>query len=343
MTPRSNSAEKDEIEARAARWVARRDAGLSQAEQRDLQNWIDSDARHRTALEFFDSAWSALARPARIGAGDDLARELSAIARRRRQRRLGALGAVCVCLVLFGLMRGGRPMAEVPASRPTVLVVHPARQTLPDNSQVELKGNATIVVEYTPSLRRVVLTQGEAYFSVQKDPARPFVVAAAGVEVRAVGTAFSVQMRPNAVEVLVTNGRVAVAKSADSMSFTVAAPAAPAATVDAGSRAVVDIAPHVTLPEVTAVPAMELDKLLAWRSTRLEFTKTPLAEAVELINRHAAPTAPRLRTADASVAAMRVTGVFRADNIDGFVLLLEGAFGVKAERSAALISLRKAD
>jgi transmembrane sensor len=46
---------------------------------------------------------------------------------------------------------------------------------------------------------------------VTKDPVRPFIVMAAGVAVRAVGTAFNVKLDSTAVEVLVTEGMVAVA------------------------------------------------------------------------------------------------------------------------------------
>ena len=54
---------------------------------------------------------------------------------------------------------------------------------------------------------------GEAYFTVAKNPGRPFVVAAGGVGVRAVGTAFNVRLDSDAVEVLVTEGRVQVSRS----------------------------------------------------------------------------------------------------------------------------------
>jgi transmembrane sensor len=56
----------------------------------------------------------------------------------------------------------------------------------------------------------VVLERGEAHFQVAKNPARPFVVVARGVEIRAVGTAFSVGLESTRVEVLVTEGQVAV-------------------------------------------------------------------------------------------------------------------------------------
>jgi transmembrane sensor len=102
--------------------------------------------------------------------------------------------------------------------------------------------------------------------------------------------------------------------------------------------AVVELAatPH---PQVRTIAAAELSHRLAWRGVRLEFTRTPLAEAVALFNRHAAPGAPRLAVADSEVSALRVSGIFRADNAAGFVTLLESAFDVRADRTGAEIRL----
>ncbi len=76
----------------------------------------------------------------------------------------------------------------------------PERRELPDGSVVDLKPGAEIAVEFTPALRRVTLRAGAAHFAVVKNPARPFVVAVGDVEMRAVGTEYSVQARANAMK-----------------------------------------------------------------------------------------------------------------------------------------------
>jgi transmembrane sensor len=342
MNPITDRSAAREIEASAARWVARRDAGLSPAEERDFQQWLDADPRHRHALGYYNSAWSALAKPSRSGAGLELEYHLASLARKRRRRR-AAFGSVGTCIVLFGigLVAWNPPRVADQLSPPTAVVVKPARQSLPDGSVVELKGDARIAVQYTVNARRVVLQMGEAHFDVQKDSERPFVVSAGGVDVRAVGTAFSVALGSTAVEVLVTNGRVAVDKSAAPAAADLPSRQPPLATLEAGKRAVVGIEPSAT-PTVSDILPAELDQRLAWRSPRLEFTRTPLAEAVALLNQHAGPSAARLEIVDHAVAKMRVSGVFRADNTDAFILLMEGAFGIKSERAGNTIALRKA-
>lgn len=342
MKRAAKNASVSEIEATAARWVARRDAGLSPSDAEELQRWIEADPRHRDALGFYDSAWLALAEPARQGASDALELQLAALSRQRQRRRVAAGTAACAVLLAIGMARWDRSSTTLDPGGSTALVLRPDRQTLPDGTEVDLKSSARVTVSYSATHRRVVLEQGEAYFSVQKDPARPFIVSAGNLEVRAVGTAFSVQMNPSAVEVLVTQGKVEVDKAAGPTPPVAPVSLGAPVALEAGKRVVVErAASMIDPPKVSAVPVTELEERLAWRNPRLEFTRTRLVEAVELLNLHAPASAPRLAVDDGDVAAMRITGVFRADNTDAFVMLLEGAFGVQAERVGNVISLRR--
>ena len=197
-----------------------------------------------------------------------------------------------------------------------MIVSAPSRQTLPDGSVVELRDGADISVDFSGPLRRVTLVRGEAHFAVAKDFTRPFVVTAAGVSVRAVGTAFAVQMSAATVEVLVTEGRVAVD---------------PAATPDAPPLALVE-AGHLAIAtpinaQVTAIAEAQMTYRLAWRVPRVEFSATPLSEAVLLLNRY---SAVRLSLADDSLAGLRISGLVRADNADALVRLLVANYEVAA-------------
>lgn len=342
MKPGADTIEAGAIETAAAAWVARRDAGLTPADAQGLQRWLEADPRHRTALEFYDTAWAALAKPSRTGATAEFERHLVALGRRRR-RRVAVGGAVLAGIVGLAVVALNLPRETQVASTANATVRTPASQTLADGSVIEFKGNAKVVTDYSATTRRVVLREGEAHFTVQKDSARPFVVSAGGVEVRAVGTAFSVQLGLSSVDVLVTAGRVMVDRTpTQPVQVDTSPSAAPAVAVDAGRRVVVDrtqsSAPAVSIP----APA-EWRERLAWRSPRLEFTRTPLAEAVGLLNRHAPAAAARLVIADSTVGAKRISGVFRADNTEAFVLLLEGAFNVRAERVGNTIALHRSD
>jgi transmembrane sensor len=335
----------------AAAWKARADAGLNAREQAELQAWLEADTRHRAALARFDLVWDKFDRPFQAGATDELLRELGVRARRRRRRQRAAAASVLVLTLAaavwgFSGRLGSRATMVAEHVSPTnAVLLLPERRTLPDGSVAELKPGARIRVDFSPEVRRVALLQGEVHFQVTKNPARPFIVAADGVEAQAVGTAFSVKLQPSAVEVLVTEGRVSVnqtrtmAPDSDGPvpAVTPAAPA-PLAVLDVGKRIVVDLAPQSAPARVTSVQPEELDECLAWRAPRVEFTRTSLAEAVTVLNgyfagrRSLGQPSVQFIIADPALNDVRVSGLFRVDRTEAFVRLLKSGFGIEAER-----------
>jgi transmembrane sensor len=167
-------------------------------------------------------------------------------------------------------------------------------------------------------------------FKVARNAARPFVVAAGGVEVRAVGTAFSVDLGTNAVDVLVTEGKVAVAMApAEAALIDAAQPKPEPLLVGAGHGASVSKSAPQPESESRPVSAADLQSRLAWRSLRLKFSGTPLIEPVALLNRH---NRVQFTIEDPELARTRVSGIFGAVNTDAFVRLLESSFDVQSER-----------
>lgn len=286
------------------------------------------------------------------GASGDVVRALERRLARRRQRRFAAGTACAAALAALawwqphGSRTAPAPAGDAPA---TVVVNAPARRTLDDGTIAELRPGTQFEVAYTPAVRRVVLRAGAVHFAVAKNPARPFVVAAGGVEVRAVGTAFAVQVEPHAVNVVVTEGTVAVERPPPA---TAAAPAAVAPPtplfLDAGASATVGASPPALAavpstpahPEITRLTEAELAARLAWRIPTIEFSGTPLATVVAAINRH---SSERVILGDPALADIRLSGVLRADNLETLLRLLEDEHRVRAVRGAnATVTLRRA-
>jgi transmembrane sensor len=322
---------RDELETLAAHWLARRDAGLSEAAERELDAWLAADPRHACALREMEAAWTAFDQPRRSGVADGMIAELAVRQRRRRWRvTLGAVttlaAAACVAGAFFFAPTNSRSPAAPAATLAAGILSKPETRVLPDGSVVELNQGAAIAVEFSAARRGIRLLRGEAHFAVVKDPARPFVVSAGAIAVRAVGTAFAVKLDPLAVDVLVTEGRVAI-------EHPVAAPvSADSEPVTAGKGERVSV-PVTTTASAALQPqpvsSAEIDRLLAWRGPRLELSGTSVAEAVALLNRE---NTARIAIEDSEVGAMRMSGVFRADNAEGFVRLLESHYGVVVER-----------
>lgn len=325
------------IDDAAAAWVARRDRGLTAAEQDEFLHWLATDPRHGERLARHQRGWTELAHLAQWrpehGAEpnpDLLAPAASTAAQARHGRKIlfwlapAMLAAAAAIALLF--FSGRRPVAP-----PAAIAAESAyrQQVLDDGTLVELNRGAQFVVAFTEAERRVRLTHGEALFTVATNPARPFVVEAGGVTVRAVGTAFNVRLGAAEVEVLVTEGRVQLDRPA--------APLASPPLVAAGERAVV---PRAGAEPVTAaVSRAEIDRALAWQPKLLDFASTPLAEVVAEFNRR---NRVQLVVADPALRALPIGASFRSDNVDGFVRLLEASFGVRVERAGDTITLRRA-
>ena len=125
----------------------------------------------------------------------------------RRSRQKSAVGVLTLVLLVGGgayYRTTGFPTPGAPITTKVAKVMAPDRQVLPDGSLMELKGDAQVVVSYTEDERRVVLRRGEAHFEVREDAGRVFVVDAGGIEFRAVGTAFAVQLGATRVGMIVT-------------------------------------------------------------------------------------------------------------------------------------------
>jgi transmembrane sensor len=295
---------------------------------------------------------SALDWAQQSGVADRVVGEVERLVHRRRRRfrvlTAGAVAAIALGFVVRSTFLPSTPFAEGLGRPSPAVVMLPARQILPDGSVVELKDGAAIEVDFSDALRRVVLRRGEAHFHVTKNPQRPFVVAAGKIEVRAVGTAFAVQLADAAIEVIVTEGRVAVGQTA-APATTCHAEAQPApallAVVDVGNRIVVDTlslqspapAPLPT-PQVVAVSAHELGERLAWRVPRLEFSGTLLSEAVAMFNEHGHV---HLVLDDPALGRLQLSGLLRADNADALLRLLQSEFAIQAEHRGDAIILHR--
>ena len=319
----------DAIAEAAAAWLARRDRGLSPGEQDEYLQWLRADPRHTEAVTQHAAALERMMQLYEWQPGHDTEPNPDLFAPARSPNwwmwsaGLAAAAAVVFAYVAFRPAGPAPQLAEAPR---TYLHVN-ERLALPDGSRVELKDGSKLVVQYSEGERRVKLTGGEAHFSVWKDKARPFVVDAAGVEVRAVGTAFDVRLEGKAVEVLVTEGRVQVANTAAPVPAAGDGPT----FVSMGERMVMPLAVTAAPPVITPVSAEEVTRELEWQAPRLQFFETPLADAVAEFNRL---NRQQIVIADPELNDRRIGGTIRPDNVEGFVRLLDTTLGLHVETTA---------
>ena len=145
------------------------------------------------------------------------------------------------------------------------------RYTLPDGSTLQLDALSRTSVTLTPHARTVMLQEGSAFFAVAKDEARPFVVEAGAVRVTVLGTRFGVERLPGSGEVLVQveSGRVQVQPATDQASQ----------VLTAGEALRV-------WPSGLARREQANGAVAPWRNGELVFANTPLAQALERLQRY---------------------------------------------------------
>lgn len=288
----------------AAQWVACMDSGRwSSSDEDALQYWLSGGEARHGALLRAHAAWlmvdHALTgdRPAATGfdTQDQSERRWRTMPWGRRTV-LGATVAAGAAL-LVGRVRQTHVTDDYVTNLGEI-----RRVPLADGSAMTLNSSSSATVRMESAARRVSLIEGEAWFDVAKNRARPFIVEAGPLRAQAVGTAFSVRMRDEGVEVLVTEGVVETWSSDGAGHRT---------RLAAGQRAVVgaDAAVRLAPQEASA------DRALAWRGGMIDLNGETVGEAAAEFNRY---NARKVIVAEPEIAAERMDGVFRINDPEGF-------------------------
>lgn len=325
------------IEAEAAAWVARFDAGeVSARDQAAFQEWLRRSPLHRQAIAEYGNLWSefdALRLLNERGeAGQTIGRDNHPALLHRARPWLAAAAAG---VALFGGAVFFHPKPQ-PQSHLLARAQHPVsaplfyetaigeqrRITLADGSRVILNTNSRLDVDFSGARRDIHLARGEAYFEVVHDKTRPFTVYANNYVVRDIGTAFDVHLsKAGLVEVRVTKGSVEVA------------PANGGRDLDAGKSLGVLVAGHdIVLGEkverTAVMSSADMGRKLAWRQGELIYTGQPLAEVLADVSRY---SDIKIELADPALENLPVGGAFRTDQVEAIFAALENNFGIHAQ------------
>jgi transmembrane sensor len=214
---------------------------------------------------------------------------------------------------------------------------------LSDGSQITMNTQSRLRVRYTPQGRDIELIEGEALFSVARDPRRPFRVHARRTVVEALGTQFSIYLGNSGTKIAVTQGRVKVFEDlnstplilnpdgllwTDTTVFEFLLPP-DGLVVTAGQEARVSHEDSFTDFELETrwVAMAELERHLAWMNGNLFFQGETLSEAVEEFNRY---NWRKLKVADPAISHLRLGGKFETTDVDAFVEALNTLYGIRA-------------
>lgn len=331
-----------QLEERAAEWAVRvAESGLSEEEKAAFQSWYAESARHREAFSRLSQLWGhcdALAELTDHGAADVTRASLAdEDARRARVLRYlpGRRTFLAASLAAIALLGANTLKQEATAPPVTASEVYETMSetavgerrmvTLPDGSSVELNTASQVAVRYSANMRVVRLTRGEAHFTVASDKRRPFSVHAASRVVTAVGTAFTVQLRSDAVEVTVAEGRVSLAESQAATSGIAPERDASLPALEAGQSALLQAGSQ----QVAALAPADLERKLAWRQGMLAFAGDPLSQVLEEIGRY---TDIDIEVTDPALRDLPVAGQLRINDVESMLEALQLMADVRVER-----------
>ena len=249
--------------------------------------------------------------------------------RRRLSKALIAVAAMVV-LVLFGAFAYRNMTAPKEEARYATVVGEIRTVQLDDGSQIVLGGASSVSVAFNKRLRQVVLSDGEAFFKVNPNHARPFVVECAGGRTQAVGTEFDVHRGLEGVRVNVVEGAVEVESVGNSQNARITR------SVQLASGSQVQYSASGEMGAIERVPA---ERILAWRSGKLIFVNSSLAEIAVDLNRYS----PRpISIEGEAIKQLRFTGVVMTDRIAEFLRALPASFPLTMSETDSAVTLARA-
>ncbi len=243
----------------------------------------------------------------------------------------GTVASIAVIgMMLVGVLSIAFNYQSSPVSEPIAYRTNIGQQqtiTLEDRSVVTLNTNTRLSVSFTETSRNITLESGEAHFEVSKNPARPFLVSVPGATVKAVGTAFNIQVGMQETAVTVTEGKILVTELNNS--------AARAESTFATEKQRVTINPSEGLDKV------ELESLtdtLSWQDLKYIAKDTSLAEVVAQLNRY---SSKKIKIGDPSIAYLPISGVLRLDQPLATLEGIEATLNLDSKHKDNLILLFK--
>lgn len=228
--------------------------------------------------------------------------KLRAAQRRRRRRIMAGTLAAAVLAAGATLSFGWRSVAA-PATAPLTLI-------LADGIRLDLDAGAAVDIPLLPWRHHARVLRGTVLFDIRHDDARPFHVLSGDARLTDLGTRFLVEHDPLAVAVY--DGKVQV-ETAQGLAATVS----PGHAVTVGRDA---ITPRPLPDESTT----------AWRDGQIMFRDTPLPEVAARLSRYRPLP---VRIGDAALNTLRVNGVFRINDLDGALAILEQALPLQARHT----------
>ena len=335
--------DQSRIQEAASHWLVRLDGGpLSEEEVATFSEWLGSCPQNREAIVELCRLWDHMEVLSELATLFSYDHKVSSQPERpsltvNRPAFLYTVAAASVLVIIvflhqqLGLSGIGDTTSHQSEMAYQTLIGEKQDILLEDGSIANLNTDSHIVVYFSDRQRNIRLIRGEVYFDVAHYPDRPFLVHAGSGIVRAVGTAFSVRLKGQNMEVTVTEGKVEVTSAVadttgrlddliDIISDEYLATLSVGQTAEFGEKAI---------NMVQAIEPEAVSRKLSWQHGMLEFNGETLAEVVGEISRY---TDKKIIISDASIRDIRIGGYFKTGEVDALLAVLKDGFPITINR-----------
>ncbi|HEV8407207.1 MAG TPA: FecR domain-containing protein [Sphingomicrobium sp.] len=303
------------LRSEAAGWLARLQSRRDPEVEQKFQRWRDHDPAHAEAFERVAASYQQAGLLRYSALASSSAGAAPRPARSRTPSYVWAAAAAALIVLvsagLYGVLGRGLWTSGTEAVMLSTKIGEIRSVRLSDGSKVTLDTATSLEVEISRMGRRALVKGGRVRFDVVR-AARPFVIEAGSSIATATGAVLDVEDFGNRSRVDVLAGSAKVGEQG-----------AP------GSE--LSLASGETMMAVRGRGAQRraLGSAPDWTRGMLEFDGTPLEAAVDLANRYS----KRKILLSTGLAQLRVTGAFRAGDIQGLSGALAEAFHLTVSRT----------
>lgn len=334
------------VDAEAADWLVRLDGDipLSIEERGELSEWVNRSHAHGKRIQQLATSWDKMSVLTKLAVpiGQPHPRRPWLPSPSWSRARLSAvtISAAAVIALIVGVLywHFPDPMMETNGFFATA-IGDQTSTTLSDGTVISLNTNTQIRAAYDGNFRDIYLLQGEAHFSVARNDGLPFRVFAGIGRIDAVGTAFSVHLRGDLIDVAVTEGLVELASTSGLPDIaTEDVSANRLGTLVAGQTATIARQPDpqansiATLSGLRIVEDRDMSRIMSWRDGVLIFSGETLEDVVNEISRY---TTVSIELADPDIRSLRIGGRFPVGETDTMLTALEYDFGLRVTRMSS--------
>ncbi len=307
-----------EVSDEALRFVVKLHSGAATlADRRQFQAWRAQNPEHEAAAQEAEALW---------GEASNLHQDPETGTVRPGRRKRGPSRRAVIANAVGLAAVGGGLWASGALRGWTSDYVTGLGETraidLPDGSRVTLNARSAIDVEFTPAVRRVSLVEGQAFFEVAPDLARPFEVSMRDVRVTALGTAFDIDRN-------IADGEASVAVTQHAV--LVAAAAGEPVKLLEGQMLVVDRNGHLG-----AVRPSKVSIVAAWRSGLYIAEDRRLADVIKALQAY--HTGWIVIQGD-EIANMRINAVLNLKTPDASLDALAGGLPISVRHLSSYLTV----